>query len=109
MLLQELRTRLRAEYNALRLNLVTANLTAGDILNRAYEVVWKEEIVCLFESMTNSDGRYSDELLLWILKQESVLDFLYEVWLHTDFMFTSEFADLLFDELSVRKDGCKNE
>lgn len=25
--------------------LTTAKLTAGDILNRAYEVVWKEEIV----------------------------------------------------------------
>lgn len=36
MLLQELKTRLRTEYNALRLYLTTAKLTAGDILNRAY-------------------------------------------------------------------------
>ena len=56
MLLQQLKTRLRNEYNSLRLYLITAKLTAGDILNRAYEVVWKEEIVCLFESMVNADG-----------------------------------------------------
>lgn len=36
MLLQELKTRLRAEYNVLRFYLTTADLTASDILNRAY-------------------------------------------------------------------------
>lgn len=49
MLLEQLKTRLRNEYNALRVYLTTARLTAGDILNRAYEVVWKEEIVCLIQ------------------------------------------------------------
>lgn len=105
MLLQELKTRLRAEYNALRLYLTTADLTASDILNRAYEVVWKAEITYLFEDMTNSDGRYTDELILWILKESNALDFLYSVWKHTDFLLTGEINDLLYDELVVRKDG----
>ena len=61
MLLEQLRIRLRAEYNALRGYLATANITAVEILDRAYEIVWKEEIVCLFEGMT--DCRYSDEVL----------------------------------------------
>ena len=106
MLLQQLKTRLRNEYNALRLYLTTAKLTAGDILNRAYEVVWKEEIVCLFECMTHTDGRYTDELLLWILKEPNALDFLCEIWMHTDYLLTSEFSDLLYDELVIRKGGC---
>lgn len=105
MLLQQLKSRLRNEYNALRLYLTTAKLTAGDILNRAYEVVWKEEIVCLFEGMVNADGRYTDELLLWILKEPNALDFLYEIWMHTDYLLTSEFSDLLYDELIIRKGG----
>lgn len=105
MLLQQLKTRLRNEYNSLRLYLITAKLTAGDILNRAYEVVWKEEIVCLFESMVNADGRYTDEILLWILKEANALDFLYEIWMHTDYLLISEFSDLLYDELVIRKDG----
>lgn len=105
MLLEQLKTRLRNEYNAMRVYLTTAKLTAGDILNRAYEVVWKEEIVCLFEGMTNTDGRYTDELLLWILKEPNALDFLYEIWMHTDYLLTSEFSDLLYDELVIRKDG----
>lgn len=105
MLLQELKTRLRAEYNALRLYLTTADLTASDILSRAYEIVWKSEITYLFEDMTNSDGRYTDELILWILKEPNALDFLYSVWKHTDFLLTSEINDLLYDELIIRKDG----
>ena len=105
MLLQQLKTRLRNEYNALRLYLTTAKLTAGDILNRAYEVVWKEEIVCLFECITNTDVRYTDEILLWILKEPNTLDFLYEIWMHTDYLLTSEFSDLLYDELVIRKGG----
>ena len=109
MLLQELKTRLRAEYNALRLYLMTGKLTAGDILNRAYEVVWKEEIACLFESMINADGRYTDEILLWIMKENNALDFLYGIWKHTDYLLTGEFSDLLYDELVIRKDGISNE
>ena len=83
----------------------TAELTASDIFNRAYEIVWKGELTNLFEEMTNSDGRYTDELILWILKEPNVLDFLYGVWQHTDFLLTSEINDLLYDELLVRKGG----
>lgn len=105
MLLQLLKLRLRAEYNALRLYLTTAELTASDILNIAYEIVWKGELTNLFEVMTNSDGRYTDELILWILKEPNALDFLYGVWQHTDFLLTGEINDLLHDELVVRRDG----
>lgn len=105
MLLQLLKLKLRAEYNALRLYLTTSELTASDILNRAYEIVWKGELTNLFEVMTNSDGRYTDELILWILKEPNALDFLYGVWQHTDFLLTGEINDLLHDELVVRKDG----
>ena len=105
MLLQQLKIRLRAEYDALRLYLATAELTAIDILNRAYEIVWKGELTNLFEGMTNADGRYTDELILWILKEPNTLDFLYNVWQHTDFLLTGEINDLLYDELVIRKDG----
>lgn len=105
MLLHELRTRLRAEYNALRLYLATGNLTAGEIIGRAYEIVWKSEITNLFETMTNSDGRYTDEIIRWILKEPNALDFLYQIWQHTDYLLTGEINDLLYDELIIRKDG----
>lgn len=105
MLLQELKLRLRTEYNAYRLSLVTGKLTSEELLNKAYELTWKEEIVCLFEGLPDGNRRYSDDLLCWILKQPNALGFMYEVWLHTDYLLTSEFADLLYDELRVRKDG----
>lgn len=105
MLLQQLRKRLKAEYAALCTYLTTAPLTASDLLNKSYEVVWKQEIVNLFENIPEYNCRYSDDMLRWILSKENALDFLYQTWRHTDYLLTSEFADLLYDELTVRKDG----
>ena len=105
MLLRQLKVRLRTEYTQLCTFLTTAPITAGDLLARSYEVVWKQEIVNLFEVTAETNCRYSDELLSWILSNENTLDFLYDIWKHTDYLLTAEFADLLFDELTVRKDG----
>lgn len=109
MLLQQLKQRLRMEYTVLCTYLTTAPMTAGDLLNKSYEVVWKQEITSLFEGMPEAGCRYSDELLAWILSRNNSLDFLYQVWRHTDYLLTSEFSDLLYDELLTRKDGCKDD
>ena len=105
MLLQQLKHRLRSEYTALCTYLTTAPMTATDLLNKSYEVVWKQEIMNLFEGMSESGCRYSEELLLWILSKENSLEFLYQTWKRVDYLLTAEFADLLYDELTVRKDG----
>lgn len=105
MLLQKLRQRLKDEYTALCTYLTTAPLTASDLLNKSYEVVWKQEIMRLFNNIPEHNCRYSDDMLCWILSKENALDFLYQTWRHTDYLLTSEFADLLYDELTVRKDG----
>ena len=105
MLLQPLKQKLRNEYTALCTYLTTAPLTSGDLLNKSYEVVWKQEITNLFEVMPETGCRYSNELLSWILSKDNSLEFLYQVWRHTDYLLTGEFADLLYDELTVRKDG----
>ena len=106
MLLQQLRKRLKSEYAALCTYLTTAPLTASDLLNKSYEVVWKQEIMSLFNNIPEHNCRYSDDMLRRILSNENALDFLYQTWRHTDYLLTSEFADLLYDELTVRKDGC---
>ena len=105
MLLQQLKHRLRSEYTALCTYLTTASMTANDLLNKSYEVVWKQEIMNLFEAIPETGCRYSNEVLLWIISNENALEFLYQIWKRTDYLLTSEFADLLFDELTVRKDG----
>ncbi len=104
MLLQELKIRLRTEYNLFRLYLVNGNFTSEDFLCKAYELVWKEEIVTLFECLPNS-GYYTEDLLSWVMEAPNTLDFLYQVWMHTDYLLTAEFSELLHDELLIRKDG----
>ena len=49
MLLQQLQHRLRTEYTALCTYLTTAPMTASDLLEKCYEVAWKQEIMKLFE------------------------------------------------------------
>ena len=106
MLLQQLKTRLRVEFNAYRLYLATADMTIEGLLAQAYELVWKDEIVCLIESIPDST-RYTDDIVSWIMKEPNALDFMYGIWKHTDYLLTSEFADLLYDEICIRKDGTK--
>lgn len=105
MLLDKLRLRLTTEYGAFRQYLATAPLTAMDLINKSYEIVCKEQITELFNVMTNNDESYSNELITWILSKDNSLDFLFSVWKHTDYLIVSEFADLLHDELVVRKGG----
>lgn len=109
MLLQKLQKKLRSEYTELRTYLTTVPMTAEELLDKAYEVVWKQEIVVLFEAMTKDGCRYPEELLGWILSKEYSLGFLYEVWMSTDYLLTEEFADLLFDELTIRKERHQDE
>lgn len=104
MLLQKLKMRLRMEYDAFRLYLVNGNLTSGELLCKAYEMVWKEEIVTLFECLPDN-SYYTEDLISWIMGAPDALDFLYQAWRHTDYLLTAEFSELLHDELVIRKDG----
>ena len=104
MLLQQLQHRLRTEYTALCTYLTTAPMTASDLLEKCYEVAWKQEIMKLFEGMPEKGCRYSEEVLYWILSKDNALEFLYQAWRNTHYLLTNEFADLLYDELTERKD-----
>ena len=106
MLLQQLKARLRAEFDAYRQYLATADITVEELLAKAYELTWKDEIVYLIESTPNS-VRYTDDIVVWIMKEPNALDFLYNIWRHTDYLLTAEFADLFYDEICIRKDGAK--
>ena len=106
MLLQQLKARLRAEFDAYRQYLATADITVEELLAKAYELTWKDEIVNLIECTPNS-VRYTDDIVVWIMKEPNALDFLYNIWRHTDYLLTAEFADLFYDEICIRKDGAK--
>lgn len=106
MLLQQLKARLRAEFDAYRQYLATADITVEELLAKAYELTWKDEIVYLIECTPNS-VRYTDDIVVWIMKEPNALDFLYNIWRHTDYLLTAEFADLFYDEICIRKDGAK--
>ena len=52
----------------------------NEIVNAAYEIVYKEEILSMFEI----DGAFNDKQSLAILKTKNALDYLYNEWLDYD-------------------------
>lgn len=52
----------------------------NEIVNAAYEITYKEEILSMFEI----DGAFNDKQSLAILKTKNALDYLYNEWLDYD-------------------------
>ena len=52
----------------------------NEIVNAAYEITYKEEILSMFEI----DGAFNDKQSLAILKTKNALDYLYNEWLEYD-------------------------
>ena len=52
----------------------------NEIVNAAYEIVYKEEILSMFEI----DGAFNDKQSMAILKTKNALDYLYQEWLDFD-------------------------
>ena len=51
-----------------------------EIVEAAYEITYKQEILCMFEC----EGAFSDKQSLAILKTKNALDYLYNEWLDYD-------------------------
>ncbi|MDE6020913.1 MAG: DUF3848 domain-containing protein [Ruminococcus sp.] len=54
-------------------------LRSAEIIERAYETAWKEEIISFLE-----DNEFTDEEIELMLKCENLLNEMYASWLHTD-------------------------
>ena len=104
MLLNVLKERLSEEYSLLRISLIASDLSARDILDRMEEIVWKQEIVRLFRTMSHARFKYPDEMISWILDKDDALDFIYQIWKAADYKILESFSVLLYEELLCKKE-----
>ena len=51
-----------------------------EIVEAAYEITYKQEILCMFEC----EGAFNDKQSMAILKTKNALDYLYQEWLDYD-------------------------
>ena len=60
-----------------------------EIVEAAYEITYKQEILCMFES----EGTFNDKQNMTILKTKNALDYLYQEWMEYDGSVLDELRD----------------
>lgn len=90
--------RLRAELRAYRENLVAGAYTVMQLYGEAYKIVMKQEIVDAVE-MLGETMQLPDVFWNWLNRQESILDYVYELWADCDYTFSNELMELLYKEV----------
>lgn len=86
--MNELTNRIYAEQKAYLDRIAT--LPPREIINKAYEICWREEFVCLLETTM-----LDDKTIEVLLNTEHLLDLLYDEWLSTDVSVSDMLKDVI--------------
>ena len=90
--------RMNDEFTSYRVYLVSGALTAEQLFEEAYQIVMKQEIMEAVERL-QEDNRLSEAAWLWLDSKNSVLEYLYQLWMDCDFSLVSELMEVLYNEL----------
>lgn len=86
--------KMKKELDAFKADLMTK--PPKEILNAAYELTLKEDLLCIFEI----EDRFSDKECRALLKCKAPLDYLYQEWMDTDVTY----MDILRDSVQMSVD-----
>lgn len=86
--------KMKKELDAFKADLMTK--PPKDILDAAYELTLKEDLLCIFEMK----DRFSDKECRALLKCKAPLDYLYQEWMDTDVTY----MDVLRDSVQMSVD-----
>ncbi|MDF2950705.1 MAG: hypothetical protein K0S18_288 [Anaerocolumna sp.] len=90
--------KLDKELKDYRLYLLSVIISAEQLLNHAYEFVWKEEIYSAISSM--DEKRFLKGKWNFLYNKDNTLEYLYQLWMKCDCRFTDELADIILDEVN---------
>ena len=99
--------RMEQEIKDYRGQLVSGAMTAGEIVEQAYQLVIKQGLFQVFEDYRLT--KLSMEEWVWLDGQENILNYLYELWIHADVDLTEEFAELILGEVDRDREVHGNE
>lgn len=100
--------RLEQEQVQFRTELVSGAYTAAQLVEEAYQIAVKEQIVeCMH--LIYGESQLSNNIWNWLNHQERILDYLYKLWIHSDVTFGQELADVLMNEMYYDKETSKYE
>jgi len=86
--------KMKKELDAFKADLMTK--PPKDILDAAYELTIKEDLLCIFET----EDRFTDKECRALLKCKAPLDYLYQEWMDTDVTY----MDILRDNVQMSVD-----
>ena len=100
--------RVVAEMRSYREKLVTGNYTALQLFGEAYQIVTKQEIVDAIERL-GEENKFPEYLWKWLDSKEEVLEYLYQLMIHSDHSFSTELMELLRVEVEYDREVHGNE
>ncbi len=95
---QMLMKRLFDEYQGLEETFLNGNIGYREILNKAYELVWKEHILEVIQTIDLS--RAKEGVLEALLKEAQALDYLYRLWIRSECNFLEELREWMITEMN---------
>ena len=90
--------RMEQELNEYRSCLVSEQLTAKALFQKAYQMTIKQGLHYIFENQNYA--KLSTEEWDWLNKQEHILNYLYTLWMHNDADLAEEFAEIIHAEIT---------
>lgn len=100
--------RLRAEMSSYREKLVTGDYTALQLFGEAYQIVMKQEIVDAIERFGEAK-KFPDFVWKWLDSRGEILEYLYQLMVHSDHSFSTEFMEVLQIEVEHDREVHCNE
>lgn len=100
--------RVVAEMRSYREKLVTGDYTALQLFGEAYQIVTKQEIVDAIERL-GEENKFPEYLWKWLDSKDEVLEYLYQLMIHSDHSFSTEFMELLQIEVEYDREVHGNE
>ena len=93
--------RLQTELGAYENQYITRQFMSKQMLDKAYEIVMKRELVEVVERWIEEDG-ISDCLWEYLKEQEDILEYLYQIWMGCDYSFVAELTELMKNEMEYQ-------
>ena len=90
--------RMNEEFVSYRMYLVSGALTAEQLFDEAYQIVLKQEIMEAVKRL-HEKGRICEGTWSFLNRKESVLEYLYQLWMDCDFSLVTELMEVLYNEL----------
>lgn len=88
--------RMKQEITDYRNELVSGKMTAEQIVEQSYQFVVKQGLYTIF----SKSNKLSVDEWSWLVSQEYVLNYLYELWMNNDTDLTEEFAEIIHHEMN---------